>query len=456
MKIKTKMMLLGKGALRKTKRQHIVGLMMAALILSVAALSWPVRAQQRVLRAPFFSDANWWGTNPAYWKTIQFPDINGDGRKDVCGRASNGIWCALNNFFDFAPPTKWTPSFGDDSGWASHPSHWATIRFPDLNGDGKADVCGRAFDGIHCALSNGASFEPLSKWDAHSTFSDQNRWNTDPSYWETIQFPDINGDGKADVCGRGFSAYGGMGIVCRENYHGQVFAPDAVRSNFFSDANQWHTKRSFWGTIRFPDLNGDGKADVCGRWADGLWCGLSDGHFFNQPTLWSNLYSDSNIWDSHESYWGTIQYADINGDRKADVCGRGADGLYCGEAIVPTSGSPRFNTTGQVHVPVFNNSGGWRWDGYYKTIRLVDVNGDGRADACGRGINGIQCALARTYQPPLFSSAISWLAQFGDNPFAMSESYWGTVQPADVDYRISLNGAEWCGRGPDGVKCYVR
>jgi hypothetical protein len=78
-------------------------------------------------------------------------------------------------------------------------------------------------------------------------------------------------------------------------------------------------------------------------------------------------------------------------------------------------------------------------DKYYKSIRLVDVNGDRRADACGRGINGIQCALAQPYYPPLmFSVAQSWLPWFGDNPFGTSESYWGTVQPADVDAKALL------------------
>lgn len=433
----------------------------ATLSFLVALLAGSNSAQARVLHSPLFDDAHGWGSDPSYWKTIQFPDLNGDGRKDVCGRGSGGIHCALNLYYNFGPLTLWTQGFSDAAGWKSHPSHWSTIRFPDINGDGKADVCGRASDGIHCALSNGASFDSLRNWDSYLTFSDQNRWNTNPSYWETIQFPDINGDGKADVCGRGFiyAPNGITGIVCRLNYHGNLFGPGGVFSELYSDANQWNTKRSFWATIRFPDLNGDGKADVCGRGSAGLWCGLYDPVWwsFSQPTLWSTLYSDQNFWDSDESHWGTIQYADINGDKKADVCGRGNDGLQCGEAIVPGFGSPRFNTFGQVHVPVFSDMNSWRLDKYFKSIRLVDVNGDRRADACGRDINGIQCALAQPWYPPLmFSAAQSWLPWLGDNLYGASESYWGTVQPADVDANIYINGAEWCGRGSDGVKCYVR
>ena len=41
---------------------------------------------------------------------------------------------------------------------------WSTIQFPDLNGDGKADLCGRGPDGLHCGLSTGASFDPVTLW----------------------------------------------------------------------------------------------------------------------------------------------------------------------------------------------------------------------------------------------------------------------------------------------------
>ena len=37
-------------------------------------------------------------------------------------------------------------------GWAQS-KYYETIQYPDLDGDGKADVCGRFLDGIHCTLA---------------------------------------------------------------------------------------------------------------------------------------------------------------------------------------------------------------------------------------------------------------------------------------------------------------
>lgn len=456
----------GKGRARRAQTRHLAGLILAAVIAPAITLILPVNAQQETLRVPDFDDAHLWGTDPSYWKTIQFPDINGDGLKDVCGRGISGVYCALNNLYntgDFGPLTLMTTGFSDALGWKAHPSYWATIRFPDLNGDRKADVCGRAGDGIYCALSTGTSFGRPSKWDSGSTFSNQNLWNTDPSYWETIQFPDFNGDGKADVCGRGHGQWGNSttGIVCAES-DGTRFGAGLQRAGYkeFSDDRGWNINRSFWGTIRFVDVNGDGRADVCGRASGGIVCALSiveivDG--FGKSTLWSGLFSDSNGWNRDESNWGTIQYADINGDRKADVCGRGSDGLYCGEAVTPVSGAPFFNT-GAVTIPLFSDANRWSLPQYYKSIRLVDVNGDFHADACGRASDGIYCALAAdtTVSSPIsFPTSMKWISRFGDNPWGNTESYWGTVQPADVDGRVMLNGDEWCGRGPDGLVCFV-
>src|SRR5262249_54075801 len=40
----------------------------------------------------------------------------------------------------------------------------ATIRLGDVNGDGHADVCGRAREGLVCALSDGHAFLGASLW----------------------------------------------------------------------------------------------------------------------------------------------------------------------------------------------------------------------------------------------------------------------------------------------------
>jgi len=211
-----------------------------------------------------YSDASGWAAQPYYWDTIEYPDLNGDGKQDVCGRAGAGIYCALSSGTGFAAPTFWTTAYSDASGWAAQPYYWDTIEYPDLNGDGKHDICGRAGAGIYCALSTGTSFAAPTFWT--TAYSDASGWAAQPYYWDTIEYPDLNGDGKHDICGRA-----GAGIYCALST-GTAFAAPAFRTPAYSDTTGWAGAPYYWATIKYPDLDGDGKQDICGRAAAGLYC----------------------------------------------------------------------------------------------------------------------------------------------------------------------------------------
>ncbi len=79
-------------------------------------------------------------------------------------------------------------------------------------------------------------------------------------------------------------------------------------------------------SIRYGDINGDGRADVCGRSHEGLVCALSSGRAFLAPSLWLAEMSDAAGW---QPYGATLALVDVNGDGRADVCGRGPEGLVC-------------------------------------------------------------------------------------------------------------------------------
>ncbi len=329
-----------------------------------------------------FSDSQGWNSHDSYWSTIQFPDVNGDGRSDICGRSSAGIICGLSEGDSFATPSNWNTSFSDASGWKDHPSYWETIQFPDLNGDGKDDICGRASDGLNCGLSDGQAFVNVTVWD--DEFSNANGWNNDPSYWQTIQFPDISGDGRADVCGRFIN-----GLYCGWS-NGVSFIIQTYFTDEYGDNTGWDNDPAYWATIQYPDINGDGLDDVCGRAVYGIYCAISLGIFFEfEPGYWESNFSDANGWHLDPSYWGTIQFPDINGDGMDDVCGRAVSGMYCSIS------------NGAAHVgfsnwqPALGDAGGWNADpSYWATIQFPEVSGDGMADVCGRAASGIYCGPA--------------------------------------------------------------
>ena len=223
----------------------------------------------------------------------------------------------------FEGPVTWSTFFSDPNGLGDAQNLWGTIRFPDLNGDGKADVCGRHPAGIVCGLSTGTTFEPATLWDDY--YTNDGPWDDNPSYWKTIQYADLNGDKKADVCGRAAN-----GMVCRLSTGTSFEPPTAWSPDHFTDIDGWNAAGPNWQTLQLVDINGDGNADVCGRTTAGLLCLQSRGTRFAFPAIWGPAFSNAAGFGGLPQYWATIAYSDLNGDGRADVCGRSATGVVCG------------------------------------------------------------------------------------------------------------------------------
>jgi hypothetical protein len=328
-----------------------------------------------------FGDSIGWGSSASYWQTVRFPDLNGDGKGDVCGRSSTGMVCALSNGTSFGGPPGWSSDFSDATYWNDDPKYWQTIQFVDVNGDLKADICGRGTDGLYCALSTGTAFAALSRWS--SDFGDGQSWGDSPSYWQTVRFPDLNGDGKADVCGRGDG-----GLLCALST-GTSFGAAMFWTTEYGDTTYWGNDPKYWQTLQFVDLNGDKRADVCGRGTDGVYCALSTGTALAEYKRWTGGFGDNGNWGSTPAYWQTVRFPDINGDGKADVCGRGNSSLFCAVSDGSSFGAV---TEWSARYP---DADGWSSDAkYWGTFQYLDLNNDGKADVCGRLSGGLLCSIA--------------------------------------------------------------
>jgi len=314
-------------------------------------------------------------TSPERYETIAYPDVNGDGRADLCGRASYGLLCGLDTGTEFDLLTAWATGLDDANGWYA-PQNYKTFRYADLNADGMEDVCARANNGLYCGLSNGSSFLDLTLW---ANLSMGVAW-FEPAGYTTLQLPDLNNDGRADLCIRGHD-----GLMCALS-DGAAFGSLDLWSDTFSDENGW-TNVDQYATLRFPDLNGDGMADVCGRASDGIRCALSNGTTYGTANVWQAQLSDANGWTLPKHY-ETIDYADIDGDGTDDLCARSKDGAYC---------ALREGTSfaaGTLWSNAFANGTGWGAVQHYSTLHHPDLDGDGRADICGRGPTGMLCGLS--------------------------------------------------------------
>ena len=386
-------------------------------------------------RSTEFSDASGWASSQSYWGTLSYPDLNGDGRRDLCGRGVAGVHCALSIGAAFGPSSLWSSAYSDASGWDAFPYYWGTVEYPDLDGDGRQDICGRGAYGLYCALSTGTGFGTHSYWSL--SYTDASGWQADPSYWQTIKYTDLNGDGRQDVCGRG-----AFGLYCALST-GTSFGVPTYWSTEYNNSQGWAADPHYWNTIEYPDLNGDGKHDVCGRSAWGPYCALSTGTSFGTPGHWTSAYSDPDGWGAYPSHWATIQYPDLDGDGRQDVCGRGAYGMVCALSTGAGFGVPTYWTR------TFGNDAGW--DGaaaYWGTIEFPDINGDGKRDVCGRSSFGILCGLSTgtsftepSYRTSGYSDAAGWGSQ---------AYYWDTIAYPDVN---GDGKQDVCGRAAAGILC---
>lgn len=279
-------------------------------------------------------------------------DVNGDGKDDLV-RVFKGDGQNINVFFSkgdgtFAAPVESNASYG--GGWGYYSDHVV-----DVNGDGKADVV-RVYAGdgktIYSYLSNG---DGTFAAPVESNASYGGGWNN-----YSINWGDINGDGKADLV-RIYTGDGKTIYSFLSNGDGTFAAP--VESNA-SYGGGWNSY-----TENLADVNGDGKVDVVRVYnGDGtfVYSFLSNGDGTFATPVESNA-SYGGGWDQYSQH-----FADVNGDGKTDLVRVfNGDGIFIYSFL--SNGDGTFNT------PVESNAsygGGW---GYY-TQSFADIDNDGKDD----------------------------------------------------------------------------
>jgi peptidoglycan/xylan/chitin deacetylase (PgdA/CDA1 family) len=258
---------------------------------------------------------------------LHLADVDGDRQADLCVKGALGLACALADARGaFGSFREWSRAadFADDAGRKLDDVYSQSIRFGDLDGDGRADVCGRAPGGVVCARSLGSTFDAATL--RQPELGDAQGWRS-REHATSMQLADVDGDGLADLCARGET-----GIVCaRSTGHGFTRLERWSAPGDFADDEPvaWAAEPSYWSTIRFGDLNGDGRADVCGRGPSGLVCALSTGRAFTRASVWLSALSDA---DGGSELATSFALADVNGDGRADACARARTGVVCGLA----------------------------------------------------------------------------------------------------------------------------
>ncbi len=337
-------------------------------------------------------------------------DVDGDGRADACARTADGFACLASSDHGFGRVMD-GPPMTDADGW-SEPLRALSLRMGDVDGDGLADLCGRDGDSLTCWRSTGSGFDQVLEGPA---FGDD---------VTNFALADVNGDGREDVCLRD-----GNGVHCSLS-DGHRFARLVELPALGGDdfVNVIH-----YGTLRFGDVDGDGRDDVCARNAAGVDCWPSEGDHFGERVR-GPRWSDAAGFDQL-AYWSTVRLADADGDGKADVCARTPNGFRCIRSEGRHFGD-------ELTGPALAN--GWDDAPVYSTLRMADIDGDGRTDLCAREPDGARCWLFTGHgfdhvlDGPDLGEASAW----------SDPSHYRSFRVADIDGRRPGGSLRARKRGP--------
>ena len=309
--------------------------------------------------------------DPSSYATLRTGDINGDGRADVCARSATGVSCWTSTGTGWSAPIT-GPALDDAHGWSA-PSRYTTLRLADIDGDGDDDVCARAASGVQCWLSSGSAFAATPV--AGPAWSDAAGFDA-PAAYGTLRVGDVDGDGADDLCARAPSS----GLECYA-WDGAALARHLV-GPAWSDARGFDAPK-YWSTLRLADVDGDGRADACIRTATELRCHLANGTGFASAAESVAALRDASGWSAHDNY-ATLRAADLDADGADELCARANAGLRCWDRAAD-------GTWTALSGPALGDADGWSAPRYYETIRLGDVDADGRADVCARSASGVMC-----------------------------------------------------------------
>ncbi|MEO8660492.1 MAG: VCBS repeat-containing protein, partial [Bryobacteraceae bacterium] len=278
------------------------------------------------------------------------------------------------------------PAFSDALGW-NLPEYYATIQFADVDGDKQEELIARNSSGI-VIWRYDQNTEAWVEQPAGPPLSDSAMWVV-PECYSTIQCADVDGDGQAEIVGRGFF---GMVGYHRDKQTGQW--------NLFGTG--WPTwsdpvwiGQQYYGTIQCADIDGDGQAEILARAPEGLvgvkWQGDTNSW---APISALAALSDANGWGM-PGYFETIQFADIGGFHKKELVARNSQGMF---GYRYESGTWR-----QIGFewPALSDAEGWLFSPqYFMTIHCADVNGDGRSEMLARDSRSMHTFLfnALTYE----------------------------------------------------------
>ena len=331
-------------------------------------------------------------------------DYDNDGNIDLIGVSADGSIITLrNNGFDSNGVPVLTELTGSANPFASLNLGASTatrrLAIRDVNGDGQEDLIFAHADGsvrYFERLNQSANNAPPSIGNAFTTlhgtsFTTSGGWTNENLY--SRKLADVNGDGRADIVGFG----NGNVVVSLAQQDGTFANAITVLNDSFTTAHGWNETEY---ARRLADVNGDGRADIVGFGADGVYVALgqNNGGFGSMTAALHGEFVYNTTWTNDNV--ASRYVADVNGDGRADIVGFASSAVHV--ALGQSNGTFSRGFTA-LAGGAFSVSYGWNNESRYAR-RVADVNGDGRADIVGFYEDRIDVSLGQsngTFAAPL-------------------------------------------------------
>ncbi|RLA06077.1 MAG: hypothetical protein DRQ51_10405, partial [Gammaproteobacteria bacterium] len=394
------------------------------------------------VKSPIISAQSWLTYNPTLRRgivnSLQFVDINFDGFVDYCFNADTGLNCAINQqnlkfrFLGVRSPygmfiKRPNPFVSTDPPIVSKPNE--KIFFQNINQDDYVDLCKLTSTSIDCSLNDGQGKFTNDKQIKNSGFANPK---------ETFMV-DINGDRLQDICQTNQNNY----FVCYLNTSSRGKLSYSNKKIWSKHPHFYKPNDDIKNSLRMTDYNNDGLVDVCYYHGSFIHCAINNGYQFieintisrriangscNHDTAESIKYEEKNpnyspdVYDpNNPSYrppqttvyycndnnsnldngWGavpdkrldTFNMLDINHDGKIDACFMPEDGVFsCAFGNGGTLGNMQRYAVFDPELDVLNIAGFGNIAASAQPVRFADINGDSKLDICYRSQAGISCA----------------------------------------------------------------
>ena len=381
-----------------------------------------IRVYKKKWSSNFGYDAGGW--RKEYHRRF-LADVNGDGKDDIVGFGWNSVQVALAYEDNDGPGFRYYQSILNDfcysQGWRVDKHK---IVMADVNGDGIKDIVGFGDIGVKVALGKKVTGQRASfttpKWYIDNHFGNNQEWNDN---YHNRFVADVNGDGKDDIVGLGWSDV----IVAYAKVDGNGFGFRYPRNSGVNDFCYAQGYRNNKHKFYMADVNGDGAKDIVVFGDKGVKIALGikissiQTPRFTTPTWYiTNNYGNNQEWNNT---YHRRMVADINGDGKDDIIGFGWSDVCVSIAKVDGNGFG-FRYYKDTKIKDYCYAQGWR--NTLHEIELKDINGDGATDIVGFGNDGVTVSLGtKTTNWSNFNFQVKylWRNYFGNNTIAGGFSF---------------------------------